>query len=89
MAAAQVVVACERNPWANPVVTAKIKPAFQTAHNQIEPLVDAARAGDPRNQAAIETVRADHARRRRGRLRFAQASEGGQGVRTGRSPANG
>ncbi|WP_161628323.1 hypothetical protein [Acetobacter nitrogenifigens] len=80
-AVAQVVAACARDlRGADPVVTAKVKPAFQTAHDQIGSLVDAARAGDPRNQAAIEAVRADHARRRRGRLRFAQAAEGGQGA---------
>ncbi|MBO1361545.1 hypothetical protein J2D73_17300 [Acetobacter sacchari] len=55
-AAAQVAAAYERNPVADPAVTAKMKPAFQTAHDQIGPLVDAARAGDPLDQAAIEAA---------------------------------
>lgn len=52
-AAAQLAADYEKNPAADPAVVAKLKPAFQIAHDQIKPLDEAARHGDPLTQAEI------------------------------------
>lgn len=54
--AAQLAVAYEKNPAADPAVVSKIKSSFITAHDQIAPLVKAAKAGDPLTQAEIEAA---------------------------------
>ncbi|KGB24851.1 hypothetical protein AtDm6_0260 [Acetobacter tropicalis] len=48
----------EHNVAADPAVVAKIKPAFQRAHDLIAPLDDAAAKGDPLPQAAVEAAQA-------------------------------
>ncbi|MFS8368849.1 hypothetical protein [Acetobacter indonesiensis] len=52
-AAAQLAADYEKNPAADPAVVAKLKSAFQTAHDQIKLLDEAARHGDPLTQAEI------------------------------------
>ncbi|MFT8723466.1 MAG: hypothetical protein ABF443_00035 [Acetobacter malorum] len=37
-------------------MVAKLKPAFQKAHDQIQPLDEAARKGDPLGEAAVEAA---------------------------------
>lgn len=54
--AAQVAAGYEKNPAADAAVVTKMKPAFQTAHDQISKLVAAARAGDPITAAEIEAA---------------------------------
>lgn len=51
--AAQLAVTYEHSPAPDPKVVSDLKPAFQTAHDQILPLMDAAEHGDPLDQAAI------------------------------------
>ncbi|MFT8423140.1 MAG: hypothetical protein ABF665_16795 [Gluconacetobacter sp.] len=51
--AGQLAVTYERSATADPTVVAALKPAFQRAHDQIVPLMDAAEHGDPLDQAAI------------------------------------
>lgn len=55
-AAAQLAAAYEQNPAADPAVVAKLKPAFQKAHDQIRPLDEAARKGDLLGEAAVEAA---------------------------------
>lgn len=55
-AAAQLAADYEKNPAADPAVVAKLKPAFQTAHDQIKLLDDAAAKGDPLPEAAVEAA---------------------------------
>lgn len=55
-AAAQLAVDYEKNPAADPAVVAKLKPAFQKAYEQIKPLDEAARKGDPLGEAAVEAA---------------------------------
>ncbi|ANA13071.1 hypothetical protein [Acetobacter oryzifermentans] len=55
-AAAQLAADYEKNPAADPAVVAKLKPAFQTAHDQIKPLDDAAAKGDPLSEAEVEAA---------------------------------
>ncbi|KAA8408399.1 hypothetical protein FKW15_01880, partial [Acetobacter sp. DmW_125133] len=55
-AAAQLAADYEKNPAADPAVVAKLKPAFQTAHDQIKPLDEAAAKGDPLPEAAVEAA---------------------------------
>lgn len=55
-AAAQLAADYEKNPAADPAVVAKLKPAFQKAHDQIQPLDEAARKGDPLGEAAVEAA---------------------------------
>ncbi|WP_231869380.1 hypothetical protein [Acetobacter malorum] len=55
-AAAQLAADYEKNPAADPAVVAKLKPAFQKAHDQIKPLDEAARKGDPLGEAAVEAA---------------------------------
>lgn len=57
-AAAQMATDYERNVAADPAVVAKLKPAFQKAHDLIAPLDDAAAKGDPLPQAAVEAAQA-------------------------------
>lgn len=57
-AAAQMAADYEHNVAADPAVVAKIKPAFQRAHDLIAPLDDAAAKGDPLPQAAVEAAKA-------------------------------
>lgn len=45
-------------PAADPAVVAKLKPAFQKAHDLIAPLDDAAAEGDPLPQAEVEAAQA-------------------------------
>lgn len=52
-AAAVLAVDYERNPGADPAVVTKVKSAFQTAHDQISPLMAAAEQGSPVSQAAL------------------------------------
>lgn len=51
--AGQLAVTYERSATADPKVVVNLKPAFQRAHDQIVPLMDAAEHGDPLDQAAI------------------------------------
>ncbi|MFW7268847.1 hypothetical protein ACMAUO_12865 [Gluconacetobacter sp. Hr-1-5] len=51
--AAKLAVTYEHSADADPKVVADLKPAFQRAHDQILPLMDAAEHGDPLDQAAI------------------------------------
>lgn len=51
--AAQLAVTYEHSAAADPKVVVDIKSAFQGAHDQILPLMDAAEHGDPLDQAAI------------------------------------
>ncbi|MDU8941275.1 hypothetical protein RYF71_04560 [Wolbachia endosymbiont of Drosophila malagassya] len=55
-AAAQLAADYEKNPAADPALVAKLKPAFQKAHDQIRPLDEAARKGDPLGEAAVEAA---------------------------------
>lgn len=55
-AAAQLAADYEKNPAADPAVVAKLKPAFQKAHDQIKLLDEAARKGDPLGEAAVEAA---------------------------------
>ncbi|MDO8173270.1 hypothetical protein [Acetobacter tropicalis] len=55
-AAAQLAADYEKNPAADPAVVAKLKPAFQKAHDQIKLLDEAARKGDPLAEAAVEAA---------------------------------
>ncbi|MCG4255618.1 hypothetical protein [Acetobacter senegalensis] len=57
-AAAQMAVDYEHNVAADPAVVAKLKPAFQKAHDLIAPLDDAAANGDPLPQAEVEAAQA-------------------------------
>ncbi|MCP1196017.1 hypothetical protein NKW84_09115 [Acetobacter senegalensis] len=57
-AAAQMAVDYEHNVAADPAVVAKLKPAFQKAHDLIAPLDDAAAKGDPLPQATVEAAQA-------------------------------
>lgn len=57
-AAAQMAADYEHNVAADPAVVAKLKPAFQKAHDLIAPLDDAAAKGDPLPQAAVEAAQA-------------------------------
>ncbi|AQT04857.1 hypothetical protein [Acetobacter persici] len=57
-ATADLAVAYERNPAADPAVVSKIKAAFQIAHDKIKPLQTAAEAGDPLIEAEIEAAQA-------------------------------
>lgn len=56
VSASRVAVAYEKDPAADPAVVSKIKSSFITAHDQIAPLVKAAKAGDPLTQAEIEAA---------------------------------
>lgn len=55
-AAAQLAADYEKNPAADPAVVAKLKPAFQKAHDQIKLLDEAARKGDPLGEAAVDAA---------------------------------
>lgn len=55
-AAAQLAADYEKNPAADPAVVAKLKPAFQKAYEQIKPLDEAARKGDPLGEVAVEAA---------------------------------
>jgi hypothetical protein len=52
-AAAVLAVDYEHNPAADPTVVTKVKSAFQTAHDQISPLMTAAEKGSPIDQATL------------------------------------
>lgn len=57
-AAGQLAADYEHNVAADPAVVAKLKPAFQKAHDLIAPLDDAAAKGDPLPQAEVEAAQA-------------------------------
>lgn len=57
-AAGQLAADYEHNVAADPAVVAKLKPAFQKAHDLIAPLESAAEKGDPLPQAEVEAAQA-------------------------------
>lgn len=57
-AAANLAVAYEHNPAADPAVVTKVKDGFRIAHDKIKPLQAAADAGDPLSEAKVEAATA-------------------------------